>query len=150
MLLVVATLGLPGCGGEVEAKLEDYLEELEFDAPLESVKVIQLGDFHRISIAARRQAYTDGDEEPVWVQLKFRLFVAVAPENEAAIRSASERHRGMISDIIVNICRNLTIEELDDHRRTTLKSRLMDALRPLLGENRIQKIILNDDSWEVI
>jgi hypothetical protein len=150
LMLLVAALALPGCGGDEQAKLEDYLEELEFDAPLESVKVVQLGDLHRISIAAHKQAYSDAEEEPVWVQLKFELFVEVAPEHEVAILAASERHRGMIGDIVVSICRNLTIEELDDHRRTTLKSRMLDALRPLLGENRIQKIILNNDSWEII
>ena len=148
--MILTALGLPGCGGDVQAKLEDYLEELEFDAPLEAVKVIQLGESHRISIAARKQAYVEGDEEPVWVQFKFKLFVEVAPENEAAILAATERHRGMINDIIVRICRNLTLEELGDSRRTSFKSRLIDALRPLLGENRIQQLILNDDSWEAI
>ena len=73
--MILTALGLPGCGGDVQAKLEDYLEELEFDAPLEAVKVIQLGESHRISIAARKQAYVEGDEEPVWVQFKFKLFV---------------------------------------------------------------------------
>ena len=146
----VMAISLSGCGGEVQAKLEDYLEELEFDTPLESVKVIQLGENYRISIPAHKQAYVEGGEEPIWVQIKFKLFVVTAPEDESALLAASERHQGMISDIIVNICRNMTLEELDDHRRTTLKSRLIDALRPLLGEDRIQQLILNDDSWEVI
>jgi len=155
LAVLAAALVLPGCGGEVQAKLDEYLEELEFDAPLESVATVALGEHHprslyRISVAARRQRFMEDEGEPLWVQIKFKLFVVVVPGNETALLAARERHRGMIDDVIVTICRQITLEELDDIRRAVLKSRLIDALKPLLGEDRIQQLIFDDFEWEPI
>ncbi|MCG8450939.1 MAG: hypothetical protein MI725_15335 [Pirellulales bacterium] len=146
---------LPGCGGEVEAKLEDYLEELEFDAPLDPVKEVQLGEhhpqgFYRISVAASNQDALRREIEPVWVEVKFKLFVVIAPESEKMVRAAVDRYRGRIDDVVVSNTRRLSLEELDDIRLATLKSRLIDALRPLLGEDRIRQLIFDDFHWDVI
>ena len=54
----------------------------------------------------------------------------------------------MIDDVIGGICRKLTIEELDDIRLVTLKAKLIDSLRPLLGEERVMQVIFNDFQWE--
>ena len=45
LTLLAVALMLTGCGGEEVAKLEDYLEELEFDRPLESVKEIEVNSY---------------------------------------------------------------------------------------------------------
>jgi hypothetical protein len=148
LALLAAGLALPGCGGEVQAKLEDYLEELEFDSPLDSVKEIQLGEPYRISVATHNQAFSDNPDKSIWVQVKFKLFVVTEPEHEAAIVAASKRHRGLIDDVVVTTCRKLSLEELDDVRRTALKSNINDALEPLLGKHRIQQFIFNDYVWE--
>ena len=155
LILIAAGLTLPGCGGEVQAKLDDYLEELEFDTPLDTVKELQIGTHHargyyRISLAATSQGTQVGLLDSNWLQVRFKLFVVVAPENEKAVMAAMERHRGKIDDVVGSVCRKLTLEELDDFRLIALKAHMIDELRPLLGEDRVRQVIFSDFKWEPI
>jgi len=150
LTLLSAALLLPGCRGEDVAKLEDYLEELEFDRPLESVKEIEVNSY-RIPCAARHHDAAGRDVPPIWVQLKFKLFVVVAEEHEKAVEASIKRHRGMLDDTVLTICRRSTIDQLQDIRWTTLKSRLLDGIRPLLGEERVRQIAINSSAhWKPI
>ena len=153
--LVALTIVLTGCSGSDEPRLEDFLEELEFDTPLESVRSIQLGLHHlnetyRISIATQTQDSYQEQSEATWVQLSFKMFLEVAPKDEKATNAAIERHQGVIDDVIISTCRGLKLEEIDDYRYTALKSRLIDALQPYIGEDRIRQLTLDDFSWEPI
>ncbi len=140
---------LPGCGGVEDAKLDDYLEVLEFNTPLESLKEVQLGDY-RVSSATRTQEASQTDTERIWVQITCKLYVIVAPEDESSVVEAYERHRGVFDDMIVQIFRSATIDELSDPRWSTIKSRLSDFARPVLGGKRIHQIVINDYGWEPI
>lgn len=140
---------LPGCGGVEAARLADYLETLEFDAPLESLKEVKLGDY-RVSSAARAQEASPTDAQRTWVQITCKLYVIVAPENESAVVEAYERHRGVFDDTIVQIFRNATIDELSDPRWSTIKSRLSDFARLVLGGEQIRQIVIVDYDWEPI
>ncbi|MGI9427575.1 MAG: hypothetical protein ACR2NM_02875 [Bythopirellula sp.] len=148
--LLAAALFLPGCGGEEVAKLEDYLEELEFDRPLESVKEIKVNSY-RFPCAAQHHDAAGAELPPMWVQMKFDLYVIAAEEDEAAVLDRIERHRGMIDDTVLAICRKSSVDQLMDNRWATIKSRLLESLRPLLGEERIRQITLNYSApWEPI
>jgi len=153
LTLLLAALLLPGCGGEAVAKLEDYLEELEFDRPLESVKEIKVNArrSYIISCAAQHHDAAGREVKPLWVQMKLNVFVVVAEEDEKAVLAGIERHRGMLDDTIISVCRRSTIDHLQDNRLATLKSNLLDALRPLLGEERVRQITLTYTApWEPI
>jgi hypothetical protein len=150
LTLLSAALLLPGCGGQEVAKLEDYLEELEFDRPLESVKEIMVNAY-RIPCAARHHDAAGREVAPMWVQLKFKLYVVVAEEHEQAVQASIERHRGMLDDTVLTICRRSSIDQLLDNRWTALKSRLLDGIRPLLGEERVRQIaIVYSSPWKPI
>ncbi|NOZ39491.1 MAG: hypothetical protein GXP24_04610 [Planctomycetes bacterium] len=150
LTLLSAALLLPGCGGEEVVKLDDYLEELEFDRPLESVKEIKVNTY-RIPCAARNQDAAGRNVPPMWVQMKFDLYVIAAEEDEKAVLAGIERHRGMLDDTIITICRRSTIDQLHDNRWATIKSRLLEGIRPLLGEERIRQITLVYSApWEPI
>lgn len=149
LALLVGLLGLTGCGGEEVAKLEDYLEELEFDTPLESVKEINVGRF-RIPLAAEHHDASGRESKPMWVQFKFHMYVIVAEENEKSVMSSLERHRGMINDVVLSVCREASIDQLEDNRLATIKSNLLDTVRPLLGDEKVRQITLNRVSWEPI
>ncbi len=149
LALLTGLLALPGCGGEKVVKLDDYLEELEFDTPLEAVKEIKIGNF-RLPSAAHQHDATGRGTAPMWVQLKFHLYAIVAEEDEIAVLAALERHRGMVNDAVITVCRRASIDELQDNRWATIKSNLLDTVRPLLGENRIRRITLNGVLWEPI
>ena len=150
LTLLLAALLLPGCGGEDVAHLDDYLEELEFDRPLESVKEIKVNTY-RIPCAARHHDAAGRDVPPIWVQMKFDLYVIAAEEDEKSVLAGIERHRGMLDDTIIAICRRSTIDQLQDNRWATIKSRLLDGIRPLLGEKRIRQLALVYSApWEPI
>ncbi len=150
-LAVVAAvlIVLPGSGGVEDAKLDDYLEVLEFNTPLESLKEVQLGDYS-VSSATRTQEASQTDTQRIWVQITCKLYVIVAPEDEPTVVEAYKRHRGVFDDTIVQIFRSATIDELSDPRWSTIKSRLSDFARPVLGGERIHQIVINDYGWEPI
>jgi len=147
LLLVAAVVAFPGCGGEAEAKLEDYLLELEFETPLELTREIELGSYI-ISVAARHQEVARREAKPQWMQLRFRLFAVVDPGDESAVNSEIARHRGLLDDTIMLICRNASIDELVDNRWAILKSQIIDRIRPILGQNRLRQLLVLDNYCE--
>jgi hypothetical protein len=142
-------LVLAGCGGVEKATLNDYLDNLEFNTQMESLKEVPLGSY-KVSAATRTQEAAKRDSQRTWVQITCKLYVIVAPEDESSIAAAYEQHRGIFDDTVVQIFRNSTIDELSDPRWTTIKSRISDFARPILGGERVRQIVLNDFGWEPI
>ncbi len=142
-------VALPGCSGPDMPMLDDYLEELEFNTPLESLKEVPLGTF-RISSVPRHEDPSKHKSKPAWMQINFKLYVIATPENESAILAAYERHRGMFDDTVIKIFRNASLDELSDPRWATIKSRLSDSTRPILGSERVRQIVVDDYTWEPI
>jgi hypothetical protein len=148
-----ALLLLSGCGDVKKLKFEAFLDELDVDASLASAEEIQLGVYNIASaLPSPEKPTTDDDEEiePLWVQIRFELFAVVAPEDRKAVEAACKRHRGMLDDTVVTICREASKEELDDSRWATLKSRLIDAIRPILGDDRVRQLSFSDFCWTPI
>lgn len=150
-LLTMLLVGfLPGCGGESAPRLEDYLEELEFDRPLESVKEILVNSY-RIPCAAQHQDAAGANVKSIWVLVSFDLYVIAAEEDENAVLAGIERHRGLLDDTIHAVCRRSSISMLEDSSWATIETRMLDAIRPLLGEERIRQISFSDSAkWEPI
>ena len=146
---LVAAVVLPGCGGETEPKLDDYLEELELESPHESVTEVELG-VYRFSCAARHKDPSGRELEPVWVQVSFTLYASTSYRDESTILAACERHRGMLDDSILTVFRKASIDELADNSWAALRSKVIDTVRPLLGEHRIRQIFFKNFSWELI
>jgi hypothetical protein len=122
------------------------------EASLDSAEELLLGTYDIASAlpALERRTSEDDDEEvePLWVKVRFELYAIVAPEDRKTVEAACERHRGMLDDAVVTICREASKEELDDSRWATLKSRLIDALRPILGDDRLKQLSFVDFGWE--
>jgi hypothetical protein len=155
IIVAFAIVLLLGCGEAEKAPFEAYLAELDAEASLESANELLLGTYDIASalplpehVMAR---YEEDDElEPLWVQIKFRLYAIVPPKEKKAVIAACERHRGMLDDAVVTICREASKEELDDSRWATLKARLLDQLRPILGDERIRQLSFVDFGWQPI
>lgn len=141
---------LAGCGSESELKLENYLEEIEFDTPLDSAVEVPLGKEYSIPIAARTGNVARNNSSVVWIQLKFHLYAVVDPENESAVIAAWKRNRGLFHDETLKICRSSTLDEIADSRLATIKSRLTDMARTIFGEKRIRQLLCTDISTEAI
>lgn len=156
IVVAFAAVLLLGCGETEKAPFEAYLEELDAEASLEEADELLLGKYDIASALPLPEnivmAEYDEDEEvePLWVQIKFRLYAIVPPKEKKAVIAACERHRGMLDDAVVTICREASKEELDDSRWATLKSRLLDQLRPILGDERIRQLSFADFGWTPI
>jgi hypothetical protein len=136
VLLVAA----PGCGGHDEPRLGDYLQELEFDAPLDSACSVALGAFD-VPVPVRLKG-ADKSARRIWIRLSFDLFAETTPDHEKAVVAAAEHHRGALNDALLTIIRTSTAEELTDPRLAALKLRMTEAARPLLGERQTRQLLL--------
>lgn len=141
----VGLVALVGCGGSSDTKLSAYLEELEFEAPLESVDYVSLGDF-RIPLAIR--VSDDVREPPIWVRVKFSLLAEVDPQDRKAVNEALKRYDGPLRDAVIRICRRTTPDELSDPRLSAMKARFADAAKPLLGDRRLRQLIIDKFIYE--
>jgi hypothetical protein len=131
-----------GCGGSEVARLSDYLDDVEFDAPLESAAYVSLGRYDVPAPMAVKPA--EGGARTVWVRLSFELFAETAPDDEQAVAAAAQRHRGAINDSLLSIIRTSSTDELTDPRLGALKLRMTEATRPLLGERKLRQLWLDD------
>jgi len=159
--MAALALAAAGCGGVESGRLVDYLDELEFDVPLETASYVSLGKFD-IPIAAARQrndhAPAPGREvadhaptrsplhvgDAVRMRLQFELTAETAPPYEQAVLEAAQRHRGAMNDAVLTVVRTSTVEELADPQLSAVKSRLSEITRPILGEERVRQLVLNE------
>ena len=57
----------------------------------------------------------------------------------------------MLDNTVLSICRRTSIDQLQEPSWTTLKSRLLDGIRPVLGEERVRQIaIVSSAPWKPI
>jgi hypothetical protein len=156
IVVAFAIVLLLGCGQAKQDPFEAYLNELDAEASLESAGELLLGSYYIASALPRPDStpaeYDDDDEEiePLWVQVKFELYAIVAPQDMTAVIAACERHRGMLDDTVITVCREATKDELDDSRWATLKARLLDQIRTILGDERIRQLSFADFGWAPI
>ncbi len=150
ILLALGGLALPGCRVvDRSPRLADYLDELEFDVPLESASYVTLGEYD-IPIAATRRSEAEAAKGPdaapaevVMMRLQFELTAETAPPYEKKVADAAERHRGALNDAVLTTVRTSTVEELSDPRLATVKARLSEITRPMLGEDMVRQLVLN-------
>jgi hypothetical protein len=148
--LGASLLAAGGCGGDRSPRLADYLDQLEFDVPLETAAYVPLGKFD-IPIAASRkssdsQSGTAGGGDgaagdAVLMRLQFELTAETAPRYEKAVLEASERHRGALNDAILTVVRTSSVEELADPRLAAIEARLSEIVRPMLGEECVRQLL---------
>ena len=142
-LAAIGLLLAGGCSDSDTPRLADYLDELDFETPVEERAEVPIGDY-TIPIAL------EGNDAAQWRLFKFKLFAVTSPDHQNAVEAAWERRRGQFQDQVLTICRGISAEELDDQRLATLKSRLVDMARPLLGEKRVHQLLIVPTSIEAI
>jgi hypothetical protein len=142
-LLLAAT----GCGGSDQARLGDYLDELAFDAPLDSACSVALGKFD-VPVPFQLKSEGASANHSIWLRLSFDLFAETSPEHEPALVAAAQRHRGALNDALLTIIRTSSADELTDPRVAALKLRMTEAARPLLGERHMRQLVLLNLSTE--
>jgi hypothetical protein len=144
-LATIALVGLallPGCGGgDDPTLLGSYLNELEFDEPLESATTIELGKFD-VPVAAVIKIAGESSRT-VWIRIKFELYAETLPADESELTQALEHHRGALNDAVLSIIRTSSVDELTDPRASAVRMRITEAVRPLLGDAEVQQLVLD-------
>jgi hypothetical protein len=149
VVLLVTVCAMVGCDAKTDVKLEDYLEEIEFVAPLNSTVEVPLGKYS-IPIAVRSGDDASQETERIWIRMKFHLYAVVANENESKVEAAWQQNRGLYHDGVLKICRGTTLDEVTDRRLTAIKLRLTDLSRSLLGGKRIRQLLCTNIITEAI
>lgn len=146
-LLPAAFAAALGCGRSDLPKLVDYLDEIEFDIPLEKATYVSLGKFD-IPIATTPSvselSAEQHSDEATWLRLRFELSAETTPENQNKVSNAVAHHRGALSDAVISILRTSSIEDLVDPKLSAVKTRLTDVARPMLGDAPIRQLVLNE------
>ena len=78
------------------------------------------------------------------MRLQFKLMAETAPPYEKAVLEASKRHRGAMNDAVLTVVRTSTVEELADPRLAAVRARLGEITRPMLGEDRVRQLMLDE------
>jgi hypothetical protein len=143
-------LAAVGCDGIQSTRLVDYLDELEFDVPLDTATYVPLGRFD-IPIAASHTPANGSkyvaqvaEQGLVWMRLQFELTAETTPAEEKAVLAAAEERRGALNDLVLTIVRTSSVDELADPRLATVNARISEALRPIFGEGRVRQLVFND------
>jgi hypothetical protein len=141
LLVVLAFIWLTATGCGSRPKFE--FDELDLVPVQEELAEFLLGRYSiPIPVAEHRR-----DNHAVHrnrFQLDFQLFALVSPHEQSYIEHAWELHRGTIRDRVIRVCRNASVDELQEPELATLKAQLFDALRPHLGENDVRQLLITE------
>ena len=139
---------LLGCSDKIEVELSDYLEEIEFVAPLNSTVEVPLGEYSiPISVLS-----DDVNQEVAirWIRMKFKLHAVVTNENQSRVEAALAQNRGLYRDGVLKICRSATLDDVTHPHLTAIKLRLTDLSRTLLGKKDIHQLLCTSIITEAI
>ncbi|HEY4233039.1 MAG TPA: flagellar basal body-associated FliL family protein, partial [Lacipirellulaceae bacterium] len=78
------------------------------------------------------------------LQLTFDLYALVTPSYESQMNDSWQRHQGNIRDCVIRVCRNASLEELQEPELATLKSHLTDAVQDQLGPKSIHRLLISE------
>jgi flagellar basal body-associated protein FliL len=140
-LTVVGAIGLVVVGCSSPPMFE--FDELDLVPTQEELAEFSLGEY-RIPIPVIEY---QADNRPIHrngFQLEFELFALVSPHEKSQITEAWDRHQGKIRDRVIRICRNTSMDELQEPELATLKGRLLDALAPQLGEKEVRQLLITE------
>jgi hypothetical protein len=135
----MATCCAAGCSSKSKFKFD----QMDVAPAVEELAEFSLGQY-KIPIPV---SVDDGAEAQVRrnrLQFDFQLFALVTPKEEPQLADAWERHQGVIRDNVINICRNASVDELQEPELATLKARLTDVLASQLGEKRLRQLLITD------
>jgi hypothetical protein len=78
------------------------------------------------------------------LEFVFQLFALVSPRDKPKIEDAWNRHEGSIRDQVIRVCRSTSIDDLLEPELTTLKARLIGALKTQLGDHDVRQLLITE------
>jgi flagellar basal body-associated protein FliL len=139
-LAVVVIIGLAGgCGSHPTFEFD----ALDLAPPQEELSEFLLGQYS-IPIPVIVGGGANERARQNRYQLDFELYALVRPEHKSNIADEWARHEGKIRDHVIRVCRNASVEELQEPELSTLKARLMDALAAQVGEKDLRQLLITE------
>lgn len=139
MLGAVASCLASGCGSRSSFEFD----ALDLAPPQEELREFPLGEY-RIPIPIIEERGPNQLIHRNRFQLDFQLFALVRPEQQWQIADAWARHEGKIRDHVIRVCRNASVDELQEPELSTLKAQLMDALAAQMGEKEVRQLLITE------
>ena len=68
----------------------------------------------------------------------------MAPDRKSSIVDSWSRHEGKIRDNVIRVCRNASVDDLQEPELSTLKAHLMDALASQVGEEGLRQLLITE------
>lgn len=130
---------LTGCGSPSAFQFD----KLDISPNRESLSEFSLGRYE-IPIPIANDRTNDHGKWSNRLTFNFALFALVAPNEESHLADSWERHEGKIRDRVIQVCRNASLDELQEPELATLKSRLMDAVQDQLGEREVRRLLMTE------
>lgn len=135
-LLVVAAIG---CGPK-----EDFeFDELDLTPAQDELIEFSLGKYV-IPVPLLRSSGSGDGVKRNRVEFSFALYALVTSDCKKRLAGQWKRHEGKLRDRIILICRNATIEDLQEPELATLKTHLTDAVHAELGSNCIRRLLISE------
>jgi hypothetical protein len=128
-----------GCGKGVSYQFDS----LDLAPPQEELSEFDLGKYS-IPIPVLEEGPAKKPIHRVRFQLDFQLHALIRPEQKSHIADNWERQEGQIRDHIIRVCRNASVEELQEPEMSTLKAKLIDALATQIGKDDVRQLLITE------
>jgi flagellar basal body-associated protein FliL len=136
---------LSGCGSRTAFEFD----ALDSTPAQDEMAEVSLGHYAIPIPIAKQEEVVEGESRNRLV-FAFDLFALVSPNEVAALNESRQRHEGNVRDCIIRICRNASVEELQEPDLSTLKSHLTDAVQEELGVKSIHRLLVSEVSSKEI
>ncbi len=138
-VLAVITLWLTGCGADDGFQFD----KLDVSPSRDSLTEFSLGHY-KIPIPVQNDRINDNAPRSNRLEFHFELYALVDRQDAPRLSDDWDRHEGLIRDRVIQVCRNVSLDELQEPELTTLKSRLMDAMQGQLGERQVRRLLMTE------
>jgi hypothetical protein len=135
--LLVAALG--GCASRTAYEFD----ALDLTPAQDEMSEFSLGHFVIPIPIAKSDGLSEGESRNRLV-FSFDLFALVSPSDVPLLTDSWQRHEGNTRDCIIRVCRNASLEELQEPELSTLKSHLTDAVQDQLGAKCVHRLLISE------
>lgn len=139
LAIEVLSIAAAGCGSPPTFEFDTQ----DLSPTQEEMSEFSLGTY-AIPIPIEERLADNATKRANRFQLNFQLHALVSPQQETQLADAWERHSGTVRDRVIRVCRNASVDELQEPELETLKAHLMDAVQAQLGDNGIRQLLITE------
>jgi len=143
-LLMAAALTAAGTlAGGCSSKSPYEFDELDLTPAQDELTEFSLGEYS-IPIPIVQSYGQNGGSAHNSIEFSFQLHALITGDYESQLDEVWKRHEGTIRDRIILVCRNATMDELQEPELASLKSHLTDAVQAELGPKTIRRLLITE------